>query len=176
LTIWQICLEEENWVRSRVYLQDVNMIKKKKVWAQDDPSRRYHMLEAWCTYGCHEYLKICLKRVSTIVEYGGAIRKEFTKQVQSRKALHLELDKIAISKLKWNAQGKYLFLIGVLFYRSYDVNWETALSRGTLEWVIWSYHSDRSQTFASLASSFLIFIWILFILWFRSCGYFHDKL
>jgi hypothetical protein len=49
----------------------------------------------------------------------GSNLQDFTKQAQSRKVFHLELDKSLIIKLKWNAQGKGLLLIGFLFYRSH---------------------------------------------------------
>ena len=41
----------------------------------------------------------------------------FIKQEQSRKVFHLEGDKIVYIKLKWDAQGKGMILIGFLFYR-----------------------------------------------------------
>src|SRR4051812_13199855 len=44
---------------------------------------------------------------------------------QSRKALHIEKGKIVYIKLKWNAQGKGLILIGFPFCRSHVVSWET---------------------------------------------------
>ena len=37
------------------------------------------------------------------------------KSTQSRKVFHLEEDKIVIIKLKWNAQGKGMILIGFPF-------------------------------------------------------------
>ena len=54
----------------------------------------------------------------------GSNSQNFTKQVQSRKVFHLEEVKTIIIELKWNAQGKDLFLIGFLLYQSHVV-WET---------------------------------------------------
>ena len=55
------------------------------------------------------------------MEYGGAFLKSSSskcKHVQSRKVFHLEGDKIVYIKLKWDAQGKGMILIGFLLYRS----------------------------------------------------------
>ena len=68
-------------------------------------------------------------------------------------------------------------LIGFLFYRSHgvserpDYRIDATLSRGALEWVTWSYRSERAQTFAYLASSFLVLIWPSSMCGFRAC---HD--
>jgi hypothetical protein len=74
-----IDLEEEDWVSSHVYLQDINIMKKEEnevnVQVQDESSRRYHELEAWNLYGDHGYMKACRRRISLIVDYRGAIRK-----------------------------------------------------------------------------------------------------
>jgi hypothetical protein len=78
-------------------------------------------------------------------------------------------------------QDKGMILIGFLSYRSHSVGDRVlgsiaVLSRGALEWVTYSYRSEKAQTFAFLASSFLVLIW-LFSLWgSRACGYSHDKL
>jgi hypothetical protein len=69
----------------------------------------------------------------------------------------------------------------ILSYQSHSVGDRALgsiaiLSRGALEWVTYSYRSERAQTFAFLVSSFLVLIW-LFSLWgSRACGYSHDKL
>jgi hypothetical protein len=66
------------------------------------------------------------------------------------------LDKSLTIKLKWNAQGKGLLLIGFLFYRSHVLVGRSGyrivvvLPRGALEWVTWSYHLERAQTLAYL--------------------------
>jgi hypothetical protein len=57
----------------------------------------------------------------------GSNLQDFTKQVKSRKALCLEVDKIIIIKIKWNAQDKGMILIGFLSYRSHGVTCETGL-------------------------------------------------
>src|SRR3954464_14875827 len=44
---------------------------------------------------------------------------------QSRKAFHLEKDKIVYIALKWNSQGKGIILIGFPFCRSHVVSWKT---------------------------------------------------
>jgi hypothetical protein len=53
--------------------------------------------------------------------------QDFTKKARSRKVFQLEEDKTVIIYLKWNAQGKGLFLIGFLSYRSHGVSCETDL-------------------------------------------------
>jgi hypothetical protein len=57
----------------------------------------------------------------------GSNSQDFTKQAQSRKAFHLEVEKSIIIRLKWNAQGKGMILIGFLPYWSHGVSCETAL-------------------------------------------------
>jgi hypothetical protein len=88
------------------------------------------MLEACHLYCDHGYVKICLKRVSSIVEYGEAIRKTSPSKLnqerwsnlrRSRSSLSTssgmlkEKIKIVIIHLKWNAQGKGMIVLGFLF-------------------------------------------------------------
>jgi hypothetical protein len=62
-----------------VYLQDTIIIEKEKLIKSKRKfkmeSGRDHMLEAFHLYCDHGYVNTCLKRVSTIVEHGEAIRK-----------------------------------------------------------------------------------------------------
>ena len=52
---------------------------------------------------------------------------------------------------------------------------DTVLSRGALDWAL-AYQLERAQTFAYLpSSSFLVLIWIVFLLGFGACCDLHDK-
>ena len=62
------------------------------------------------------------KSAFPILMYGGASCESLPSEAQSRKVVRLEQMKIIFIDLKWiNAQGKGMFLIGFLFYRSHDV-------------------------------------------------------
>ena len=68
------------------------------------------------------HVKICLCGASPILVYGGATCESSPKRNQ-REVVHLEEMKIVFIDLKWiNAQGKGMFLIGFLFYRSHVVS------------------------------------------------------
>jgi hypothetical protein len=60
----------------------------------------------------------------------GSNPQDFTEQVQSRKTVQLEGDKIFIIYLKWNAQGRAMILIEFLSYRYHSV-WETGFRIGS---------------------------------------------
>ena len=62
------------------------------------------------------------KSASPILMFGGATCEFSPSKAQSRKVVRFEEMKIVFIDLKWiNAQGKGMFLIGFLFYRSHDV-------------------------------------------------------
>ena len=65
-------------------------------------------------YGDHGYVKICLKERLFHSGVWGSKFQVFTKLVQSRKVLHLEV---------WNIQGKGLILVGFLSNWSRGVRW-----------------------------------------------------
>ena len=63
------------------------------------------------------------KSAFPILVHGGASCDSSQSEVQSRKVVRLEEMKIVFIDLKWfNAQGKGMILIGLLFYRSHDVS------------------------------------------------------
>ena len=86
------------------------------------------MLEACHPLEDNGQVKICQRRGSPILVYGGATCESSPSEAQSRKVVRLEEMKIVFVDLKWtNAQGKGMILIGFLFYRSHDVSGETGL-------------------------------------------------
>ena len=100
-------VEEEN---GEVHVQD-----------QDDPSRRDHMLDACHPLGDRGYEKICLKRSSPVVEYGGANHKSSSsKRYQERWSNSRKSRPSSSSSSGLCARQRYI-LIGFLFYRSHVV-------------------------------------------------------
>ena len=83
--------------------------------AQDAPSLEDLMLEACHPRQSWNYEDKFEEEAS--LWSMGSISQVFIKQEQSRKVFHLEGDKIVYIKLKWDAQGKGMILIGFLFYR-----------------------------------------------------------
>jgi hypothetical protein len=63
--------------------------------------------------------QICLKSSLSYSRVWGKFGRLHQEQAQPRKVFHIELDKITIINLNWNAQGKGFFLIGFLFYWSH---------------------------------------------------------
>jgi hypothetical protein len=57
----------------------------------------------------------------------GAIRKTSPSKQDQKKVFQLEGEKIIIIKIKSNAQGKGMILIGFLSYRSHGISCETGL-------------------------------------------------
>ena len=71
----------------------------------------YMLIKAKCgLINTQVQVKICRRGASPILVYGGAICESSPREAQ--------VD---------YAQGKGLFLIGFLFYRSHDVSWESGL-------------------------------------------------
>ena len=72
----QVCLEEQDGVLSNVYLQDINTMKKEEMKCKFKMSR---LEEIICLkLAIHMKImnvKICRRRVSTIMVYGGAIHQ-----------------------------------------------------------------------------------------------------
>ena len=89
---WRKRLSELSCVPSRHHhyedrRNDSRMIKSKRKF-QVEPYRRDHVLEACHPFSNHGCVKMCLKRVSPIVEYGGAIRKTSpSKRNQERRSI-----------------------------------------------------------------------------------------
>jgi hypothetical protein len=96
----------------------------------DEPSQGDYMLDACILFGCNGYVKIFLRESFPYLLWGSN-PQDFFKLVHSRKEFHLEVEKIVFIKLKWNTQGKGLFLIGFLFYRSYVLVWRPGYRIGS---------------------------------------------
>ena len=100
-----MCLEDKVWVSSRVYLQDINKMKKEEMVCKFKMSYPDEIMSLSLPFICaHGYVKMHRRRSSPIVDYGGAIRKTSSKHKQERRSILVAV-KIIIIKLKWNAQG-----------------------------------------------------------------------
>ena len=85
----QVCLEEQDGVLSTVYLQDINTMKKEEMKCKFKMS---HLEEIICLkLAIHMKImdvKICRRRASPIMVYGGAIRKTSScKHNQERRSI-----------------------------------------------------------------------------------------
>jgi hypothetical protein len=83
------------------------------------------MLEACYLYCDHGYVKICLKRVSPIVEYGGAICKTLSSKLNQESWSNLRRSRLSLSTSGGMLKAKVL--IGFLSYRYHGVSCETGL-------------------------------------------------
>ena len=91
---------------------------------REEKEEEYVLIKAKCELiNTQVQVKICRRRSSPILVYGGASCESSPSEAQSRKVVRLEEMKIVIIDLKWiNAQAKGMILIGFLFYRSHDVS------------------------------------------------------
>ena len=93
--------------------------------AQDAPSLEDLMLEA-CHPRAHGMMKTSSKKRFPHGVWGSNLQVFiFIKQEHPRKVFPLQKNKTVYIKFKWDAQGKGMFLIGLLFCRSRVVSWET---------------------------------------------------
>jgi hypothetical protein len=112
------------------------------------------------------------KQGSPILGYVGVFRDVFMK--------HVRASMIKKDVPSWGSQDRHHLAQVKCIRQSHSVGDRglgsiVVLSRGALEWVTYSYHSERALTFAYLASSFLVLI-SLFSMWgFRACGYLHGN-
>ena len=100
-------------------LLDLHLLESR---LRGEKGEQYVLIKAMCgLINTQVQVKICRRSASPILVYGGATCESSPKRNQ-RKVVHLEEMKIVFIDLKWiNAQGKGMFLIGFLFYRSHDV-------------------------------------------------------
>jgi hypothetical protein len=96
-----MCISRHRYYRGRRIGSRIDQVKT-QVQDEQLEDNICFKLSIYCVHG---YVKICVKRVSPIVEYGEQSTR-LHRASSIRKVVQLEKIKIDISLLKWNAQGK----------------------------------------------------------------------